>query len=356
MTTACAVGASTSAALQGRARRSASRRGAALVCAAAPHSEQQQSAESSSRRTALLGAAGLALGAGLSGAAPQVRGRRRKAGCVHDTWACLHGFVLPLVHIVTPPNAHGLPSHRMQLAAAAPSQPVPVGDYLPAAPGMPGFCIYKPDSKKVGTAWDCGSATRLCRTLRGNVDRPGGRPCFYRKRTSAALGAASPSLSPPTHRDCSHQTVAIRAGVIKPDPDYYSFALVRAGVVLETERRGAPARWGGARLPACRACWTGLRGAACPSAPAYDVASLVHNRSLRRGRRRSCSTSSQATSACPNARSPGEGGTHAWGGLGCLLPRNLPACRAPAEGSTNGAGLARAGLRVGGAGRHFMQG
>ncbi|PSC75910.1 psbP domain-containing chloroplastic [Micractinium conductrix] len=125
MTTACAVGASTSAALQGRARRSASRRGAALVCAAAPHSEQQQSAESSSRRTALLGAAGLALGAGLSGAAPQ-------------------------------------------LAAAAPSQPVPVGDYLPAAPGMPGFCIYKPDSKK---------------------------------------------------------TVAIRAGVIKPDPDYYSFAL-----------------------------------------------------------------------------------------------------------------------------------
>ncbi|KAL4420172.1 hypothetical protein ABPG77_008308 [Micractinium sp. CCAP 211/92] len=62
----------------------------------------------------------------------------------------------------------GLEAAAPQLAQAAAQAPVPVGTYLPPAEGLPGFCLYRPDEKK---------------------------------------------------------TPAIRAGVIKADPDFYQFAL-----------------------------------------------------------------------------------------------------------------------------------
>lgn len=62
----------------------------------------------------------------------------------------------------------GLDAAAPKLALASAQTPVPVGTYLPPAEGLPGFCLFRPDAKK---------------------------------------------------------TPAIRAGVIKADPDFYQFAL-----------------------------------------------------------------------------------------------------------------------------------
>ncbi|KAI3428703.1 hypothetical protein D9Q98_007527 [Chlorella vulgaris] len=93
-------------------------------------------------------------------ARPSSQAQRQDA----DTMAASRrGALLSLVSVA---GASVLSGAAPQLALAA--SPVPVGTYLPAAEGMPGFCLYSPDGKK---------------------------------------------------------TPAIRAGVIKPEPAYYQLAL-----------------------------------------------------------------------------------------------------------------------------------
>lgn len=87
------------------------------------------------------------------------------AGCVASA---VQGRSLPeLVE-----HSIGLPNLRPQAALAAPAylSAATVKDYLPEAEGLPGFRAYTPDGKK---------------------------------------------------------TPAIRAGVIKPEPEFYTFAVVR---------------------------------------------------------------------------------------------------------------------------------
>lgn len=130
----------------------------------------------------------------------------------------------------------------LQLAQAAAQAPVPVGTYLPPAEGLPGFCLYRPDEKK---------------------------------------------------------TPAIRAGVIKADPDFYQFALVGAARGAWTSAAGSSGN--SSALQKLAVVCTARLGL-------WLAASLLHcatlrrrrllrtprflpRRSLRHGRRHSCSTS-----------------------------------------------------------------
>ncbi len=118
---------------------------------------------------------------------------------------------------------------------------MPVGTYLPPAEGLPGFCLYRPDEKK---------------------------------------------------------TPGIRAGVIKADPDFYQFALVGAARGAWTETAGVSRNCSAlAQLAAVCTAKPGL----CLTASLLHCATLrsrhlrssapAPRRSLRHGRRRSCSTS-----------------------------------------------------------------
>ena len=146
-------------------------------------SAEAQQAPQTDRRSALL--ALVAAGAALSGAAPQVRpcsaacARLLVPGGSRHGGASLAGLVpcstpplasQPPTWTLRPPPRRCPPPLAPQVALAGASKPsAPVGEYLPAAEGLPGFCLYVPDAKK---------------------------------------------------------TPAIRAGVIKPDPAFYRFAMV----------------------------------------------------------------------------------------------------------------------------------
>lgn len=129
---------------QGSCRKAPVASRAALLVPRAAAEPQQSTPQSADRRTALLGLAALAASAGWSGAVPQVRalppplllGSFQCLAVVTlapDCWPCGSSaeafFCLP-------------PFPSSQLAYAG--NPAPVKEYLPAAEGLPGFCIYTP--------------------------------------------------------------------------------------------------------------------------------------------------------------------------------------------------------------------